>query len=48
MCAVSSLRSRAGAVADGDCSEGDYSPSKELQDELLLRQYPPVLGLQGM
>ena len=43
---VPSVRPGVGAAADRDCPEGDDSPSKELQDELVLRGYLAVLGVQ--
>ena len=43
---VPSLRPRTRAIADRDGSEGDDPPAEELQDELLVRGYTPLLGIQ--
>ena len=45
---VSSVRSRAGATPNRNSAEGNDSPSKELQDEFVVRGYPSVLCVQGI
>ena len=46
VCAVPSLRPGARAAADRDGAEGDDPPAQELQDELVVRGHPALLGVQ--
>ena len=45
---MSSVRSRARATSNWNGAEGNDSPSKELQDEFVVRGYPLVLCVQGI